>query len=196
MLVAQAKYAAELFLGAPIEERRILEIYRGLLAEKAGLALVGMPSCGKTGVGKALAKALKKPFVDADAELVRRAGRPISEILRPGDESPSAGWRPPSRQTLPNAGGAVLATGGAWCCAKKNVRALRQNYVVLYLDRPLALFEARRRQAAERHARGAGAAPCGARCTSRHATQGWKTQAVGGGRRKGGIYEVLDREWA
>ena len=42
MLVAQAKYAAELFLGAPIEERRILEIYRDLLAEKAGLALVGI----------------------------------------------------------------------------------------------------------------------------------------------------------
>ncbi len=153
MLVAQAKYAAELFLGAPIEERRILEIYRDLLAEKAGLALVGMPSCGKTGVGKALAKALKKPFVDADAELVRRAGRPISEILRPGNEEPLL------------CGAVPRQAAGA--------------------------FEARRRQAAERHARGAGGAACRTAPAVRGGVprKGGKRRQLrgGGGRRKGGI---------
>lgn len=33
------------------------------------------PSCGKTGVGKALAKALKKPFVDADARACAPCGQ-------------------------------------------------------------------------------------------------------------------------
>ena len=60
MLVAQAKYAAELFLGRPMAEQRILEVYRSLLAEKGGPCAGGHAIVRKTGIGKALAKALKK----------------------------------------------------------------------------------------------------------------------------------------
>ena len=200
MLVAQAKYAAELFLGAPIEERRILEIYRGLLAEKAGLALVGMPSCGKTGVGKALAKALKKPFVDADAELVRRAGRPISEILRPGDEEPFRRLEAAVTADLAKRGGAVLATGGGVVLREENVRALRQNYVVLYLDRPLALLKpgGGRPLSATREALAGQLAVrrplYEAACHARVENAGSFEAAVAAA--KEAFYEVLDREWA
>ena len=200
MLVAQAKYAAELFLGAPIEERRILEIYRGLLAEKAGLALVGMPSCGKTGVGKALAKALKKPFVDADAELVRRAGRPISEILRPGDEEPFRQLEAAVTADLAKRGGAVLATGGGVVLREENVRALRQNYVVLYLDRPLALLKpgGGRPLSATREALAGQLAVrrplYESACHARVENAGSFEAAVAAA--KEAFYEVLDREWA
>ena len=63
MLVAQAVYAAEYFLGrkfedAPGEVRRITAALR---RETLNIALVGMPSCGKSTLGRLLAKQLADP---------------------------------------------------------------------------------------------------------------------------------------
>ena len=50
----------------------------------------------------------------------------------------------------------MLATGGGVVLREENVRALRENYVVLYLDRPLALLKPGGGRPAERNARRAG----------------------------------------
>ena len=44
------------------------------------LILIGMPGCGKSTVGKLLAKKLGKTFMDADAELVETFGKSIPDI--------------------------------------------------------------------------------------------------------------------
>lgn len=62
MLVAQAKYAAELFTGNKISGTRIEEIHRTLVTEKTNLVLCGMPSCGKTTLGKLAARADEPPL--------------------------------------------------------------------------------------------------------------------------------------
>ena len=69
MLVAQAVYAAEYFLDrkfedAPAEIRRITAALR---RDTLNIALIGMPSSGKTTLGKLLAKQLGRTFVDLDA---------------------------------------------------------------------------------------------------------------------------------
>ena len=71
MLVAQAFYAREHFEGRALDAQRIEQVLRALRADRANLVLVGMPSCGKSGVGKACAQALHKRFVDADSINVR-----------------------------------------------------------------------------------------------------------------------------
>ena len=38
------------------------------------IILIGMPGCGKTTVGKLLAARLHRPFLDSDAEIVKRLG--------------------------------------------------------------------------------------------------------------------------
>jgi len=43
------------------------------------VVLVGMMGTGKTTVGKRVARLLDRPFVDADAELVRRSGRSVAD---------------------------------------------------------------------------------------------------------------------
>ena len=83
----QAKYAAEYFTDKKIPDGEIESIYRDLRAKQANLVLIGMPSCGKTSLGKACAKLLGKRFVDLDAEIERQEGRPISQILAPGKET-------------------------------------------------------------------------------------------------------------
>ena len=43
--------------------------------------LVGARACGKTTVGKALAKKLKLPFADTDQHLLDNAGRSVDQIV-------------------------------------------------------------------------------------------------------------------
>ncbi len=140
MLVAQAKRAAELFLGENIPDARTDEILSSLEREMQNLVLVGMPGCGKTTVGQAIAKVLSRPFCDADTEIERRAGQTIPEIFEAEGE---AGFR--ARETAALAdicrqSGAVIATGGGAVTIPENIDILRQNSIVLFLNRdPSAL---------------------------------------------------------
>ena len=91
MLVAQAKYSAEQFCGHSIPDGRIEEIMSTLSHQMSNIVLIGMPGCGKTTVGRALAARLGRPFWDRDREGgghthpgdLRRRGR--GGLPRPGD---------------------------------------------------------------------------------------------------------------
>lgn len=63
MLVAQAKYAVEIFLDTHLEDARIAEINTPLLKERSNLVLVGMSGGGKSTIGKRAAEKLGKGFV-------------------------------------------------------------------------------------------------------------------------------------
>jgi len=45
------------------------------------IALIGLRGAGKTTLGNALARELRRPFVELDAEIARDAGMPLSEIF-------------------------------------------------------------------------------------------------------------------
>lgn len=137
MLVAQAKYAAEHFLGRPLPDAEIDRIDRELRGKLSNLVLVGMPGSGKSSLGKACAKLLGKRFVDMDDVLVERIGGPISSILSPGNETPFRNLESAVAAELGKENGQVFATGGGAVLRAQNVRALRQNGVVVYIDRPL-----------------------------------------------------------
>ena len=83
MLVAQAVYAAEYFLDRKFEDApaEIRHITAALRQDILNIALIGMPSCGKTTIGKLLAKQLDRPFVDLDEEIVKTDGRSIPDIF-------------------------------------------------------------------------------------------------------------------
>lgn len=135
MLVMQAVYAAALFRGeAPLLDRGA-EIFRRLSAEKQNIVLIGMPASGKTTVGQALAAAMGRPFLDTDAEFSRLFGCPAGEYLRrAGVES----FRERESEIVAAAGartGCVIATGGGAILREKNLRALRGNGVLVFLDR-------------------------------------------------------------
>ena len=80
------------------------------------LSLTGFMGCGKSSTGRALAGRLKARFVDLDEEIVARAGRPIPEIFRDGEDA----FRAVELETLQSVldaadaaqGDTVLALGG------------------------------------------------------------------------------------
>ena len=77
MLVAQAVYAAESFLSRKFDDAagEIGRITAALRRDMLNVALIGMPSSGKSTVGRALAERLGKKFIDLDEEIVRADGR-------------------------------------------------------------------------------------------------------------------------
>lgn len=151
MLVAQAKRAAELFLNTNIDDRKNDEIYETLSRQMKNIVLVGMPGCGKSTVGKALAKRLSRPFFDADQEIVKRAGKSIPEIFQTEGE---AGFRKIETEVLFDLcrqSGAVIATGGGAVTVPKNHDILRQNSLVVFLNRDIAVLPTNGRPLSEQN---------------------------------------------
>ena len=137
MLVGQAREAAELFLGRAIPESETERIHRQLRDEALNMILIGMPGCGKSRVGQALAKRMGRTFVDLDGEIVRRAGTSIPEIFARDGE---AGFRALEAQVVAEVcreKGQVVATGGGAILRVDNVRAMRQNGRLILLERRL-----------------------------------------------------------
>ena len=135
MLVAQAKRAAELFTGRNIDDSRTEAVLHGLRGQLTNIVLIGMPGCGKTTVGRALAGKLGRTFVDLDEEIVRRAGMSIPEIFAREGE---AGFRERESALVREFGertGLVVSTGGGVVTRRENYIPLKQNGLLLHLRR-------------------------------------------------------------
>lgn len=137
MLVAQAKESAEWFTGKAIPDERIGEIYARLRRETENLIIIGMPGSGKTTVGRLLAQATGKKFVDVDEEIIRTAGMSIPEIFAASGEN---GFREIETAVLSRLGkgsGQVIATGGGCVTRAENYPLLHQNGRILRLRRDI-----------------------------------------------------------
>lgn len=137
MLVAQAKYAAEYFMGRKIKDNLIQQIRRDLGKQLVNLCLVGMPGSGKTSLGKKVAKMLGKEFVDLDKEIVTAAGMPIPKIFEQQGEEAFRALESQVTAEVTKRTGLVIATGGGIVKRPENIQALRQNGVVMYINCPL-----------------------------------------------------------
>ena len=138
MLVAQAKESAEWFTGEAIPDSRIGQIHSSLRAQMENIILIGMPGCGKTTIGRLLARKTGKQFVDADDALEARVGRKITDIIPAEGE---AAFRTMETDTLAELGkqsGLVIATGGGCVTQERNYPLLHQNGTILWLTRDLS----------------------------------------------------------
>lgn len=140
MLVAQAKKSCEDFTGSALPDSVIPTITAALARSMQNIVLIGMPGCGKTSVGRALAETLHRPFLDADEILVQQAGMSIPDIFRLEGED---GFRRRETAVLAGLGkrsGCILATGGGCVTRAENYPLLRQNGTIFCLTRALDLL--------------------------------------------------------
>lgn len=140
MLVAQAKAAAERFTETKLPDERCEALLRTLRNETENVILVGMPGCGKSRVGRAVAKRLNRPFFDSDAELKHRLSCDIPTFFAREGE---AAFRAAETQVLRELGarsGCVIATGGGCVTREENYPLLHRNGTIFWLKRPLSLL--------------------------------------------------------
>lgn len=135
MLSAQAVHASAVFRDIPLDESLVDKAFKSVKNDKQSIVLIGMPSSGKTTVGRILAEKCGKQLADTDEYIVRRIGMPISDFFAKHGE---AEFRKIEKETvaeLSATGGRIIATGGGAVLDAENVRALKQNGVLVFLDR-------------------------------------------------------------
>lgn len=137
MLVAQAKESAEYFCGHALPDSLIKEVYQKLSNQMQNLVLIGMPGCGKSTVGQALAQSLNRPFVDADKEIELLAGTSIPEIFASSGESAFRTLETKVLESLGKRSGLVIATGGGCVTQQENYPLLHQNSRIFWPQRDL-----------------------------------------------------------
>ncbi len=143
MLVAQAVRSEEIWQNKPLvhlTESLLCEVRRDL----TNVVLVGMPSCGKTVVGKALAQKLNKRFVDLDTE-AESCGLTVEEIILRHGEKYFREIESKNASKFGKEHGLVIATGGGTVLNNENVVALRQNACMVWLQRDLPLLSSKNR---------------------------------------------------
>lgn len=137
MLVGQAFRAQELYRGTTLDPALCAQVYGKLLMQKRNIVLCGMPSSGKTTVGKALAARLGRSFVDTDALVRERSGKTIEALFAEGGEAYFRKLEAEAVAEISARQGMVISTGGGTVMFPENVRALKRNGALCFLDRKL-----------------------------------------------------------
>lgn len=140
MLVAQAAFAAEKFIDTAVPVEKIDRVYRDIFASKQNIVLVGMPSSGKTTVGKIIAEKSGLGFVDTDELIVAKEGRSIAEIFAKEGERYFRNRETEVIREIAKKQSLVIATGGGAVLKKENIELLKENGRIYFLDRPLDLL--------------------------------------------------------
>ncbi len=116
------------------------------------IVLIGYRGTGKTAVGRIVAGRLGKRYVGMDAEIVRRAGVPIPQIV---EQRGWPGFRDLESEVAADLAGQddlVIDTGGGVIERPENVEALRRNAELFWLRASVGTIVARIRDDTQRPA--------------------------------------------
>lgn len=140
MLVSQALAADEIFLGRSLDESMIDKCMSHILSEKLNLVLIGMPSSGKTTLGRIISDKTGLEFRDSDDVITERIGMPIPEFFEKKGESEFRRIETEVCMELSKEQGKIMATGGGAVESEENMRRLSYNGLLVYLDTPMELL--------------------------------------------------------
>jgi shikimate kinase len=96
--------------------------------------LIGLPGCGKSAIGKELARRLRLPFVDSDRVIESAAGCTIASLFEHEGEAAFREREAQALASLAAGGPSVIATGGGAVLRRDNRDLLRAKTVCVFLD--------------------------------------------------------------
>lgn len=100
------------------------------------LVLIGMPGSGKTTISEILSNKVGMKLLNIDKYIEKNEGKSISDIFLNGEdyfrEIESQAVEVISKET-----GTVIDTGGGVIKNPKNIQLLRENGVIVFINRPL-----------------------------------------------------------
>jgi shikimate dehydrogenase len=137
MLGAQAVYAYEHFMDTKVDRSICDTVYNTVLKQKDNIILTGMPSSGKTTIGKILASKTGKTFVDTDDEIVKKIGMDIPSYFAKYGEKAFRNVESEVIKEVSVNNNQIISTGGGAILREENITYLKQNGNIYFLNRDL-----------------------------------------------------------
>lgn len=141
MLVMQAVVAVEKFLDKTIDKTEADRVFAQILAAKENIVLIGMPGSGKSTVGRLL-NVPGFDFIDTDAEIEKRCGCSIRQLIEEKGEKYFRDLESAVISDVSSAGQRIIATGGGAVLREENVRRLRRNGKLYFINADLGRLRA------------------------------------------------------
>ena len=137
MLVFQGVKANELFLNKSYSYEEIRSIYFDINVNKFNIVLIGMPMSGKTTLGKMLASAFNKEYIDIDKEIVKKENMSINEIFETKGEEYFRKIEKEFYKEYAKKNGLIISTGGGIVKNIESIDRLKENGMVIFIDRKI-----------------------------------------------------------
>ena len=141
MLIMQAVVAVERFLDTRIAKEVADRVFASIFASKENVVLTGMPGSGKSTVGKCL-NIEGFEFVDTDEEIEKRCGCSIKELIQEKGEAYFRALETEVIQEVSATNCRIISTGGGAVLKEENVRALKRNGKLYFLNADLSRLQA------------------------------------------------------
>lgn len=141
MLVMQAVVAVERFLDTTIAKEVADQVFASIYASKENVVLTGMPGSGKSTVGKLLSIE-EFEFVDIDEEIEKRCGCSIKDLIQEKGEAYFRALETEAIQEVSSMNCRIISTGGGAVLKEENVRALKRNGKLYFLNADLSRLQA------------------------------------------------------
>ena len=137
MLVSQAVYAAQKFIGSTFDGDFTDRIFNDVYRAKLNTVFIGMPSSGKTTVGALTADKFGTEFYDTDRIIENRLNTDITNIFSTYGEPFFRKNESEVINELSLKNNCVISTGGGAVLDENNIYELKKNGRIFFLDRPL-----------------------------------------------------------
>ncbi len=146
MLVSQAYFASKLFtstgeLREPHHIDKLCDsVYLSCLREKQNIVLTGMPTCGKSTVGRKLASKLEYNFIDTDKLIEEKTGMPTQDYITKNGIEKFRDIESEVIKEIATYSKTVISTGGGSILKDENVINLKHNGKIYFMNRSIALL--------------------------------------------------------
>jgi len=140
MLVMQAVVAVERFLDTSIPKEAADRVFASVCAAKENIVLTGMPGSGKSTVGKLL-NIDGFEWIDTDAEIERRCGCSIRELIETRGEAYFRDLETEVTREVSSVGGRIISTGGGTILREENVKSLKRNGKLFFLNADISRLQ-------------------------------------------------------
>lgn len=135
MLVMQAKRAHELFLKCDLPINLANKVYRKLSKKLYNLVFIGLPLSGKSKYTKIMGEKMHKKAYDTDLLIEQKIGMTIPEYFENHTEAEFRIIESAIVQEIYKINNSIISTGGGLIKVKENIDMLKQNGIIIFLDK-------------------------------------------------------------
>ena len=141
MLVMQAVVAVEHFLDTSIPKETADRVFSEIYSSKENIVLTGMPGSGKSTVGKLL-KLEGFSFLDTDEVIEQRCGCSTCDLIKEKGEPYFRDLETEVIREVSSNSCRIISTGGGANLREENVRCLKRNGKLFFLNAELSRLQA------------------------------------------------------